>query len=298
MIQSYFKFFRLIQKFKSKELIGKFMNTSYHNVNYFNKVLIQYIYLSYAKNDLIKIGESILDYIEFLLKFKFTTSQENIYLLNIHNYYKKDKNTSEKEKESYKRKIFDKIINWFCLFDDYVSHVRKYTTLSDNESVFNGKINLNIETNFGSQSAFLFKVNLQRSEFLKGKFALYCKNYKDALFYFIRASKKYSIVLDGLIMKKAMKHILKIINIFLGKYDELDIMGMNLGEKILEYEKMKYKNKLEKNSSNKNNMNIYKNNNTFGKELNLIKNYLTEEINKCSSKKEKDIIILIVLQHL
>ena len=51
--------------------------------------------------------------------------------------------------------------------------------------------------------------------------------------------------------------------------------------------------KLEKNLSNKNNLNIYKNNNTFGKELNLIKNYLTEEINKCNSKKEKDIIILI-----
>jgi hypothetical protein len=49
-------------------------------------------------------------------------------------------------------------------------------------------------------------------------------------------------------------------------------MGMNLGEKIWEYEKVKYKNKLEKNSSNKNNINIYKNNNTFGKELNLIKN--------------------------
>ena len=57
MIQSYFKFFRLIQKFKSKELIGKFMNTSYHSVNYFNKVLIQYIYLSFVKNDLVKIEQ-------------------------------------------------------------------------------------------------------------------------------------------------------------------------------------------------------------------------------------------------
>ena len=291
LIKCYFKFFRLIQKFKSKELIGKFTNTSFHTVNYFNKVLIQYIYLSYVKNDLIKIGESILDYIEFLLKFKFKTSPENIYLLNIHNYYKKDKNNSEKEKESYKRKIFDKILNWFCLFDDYVSHVRKNTTLSDNESLLNDKINLNIETNLGSQSSFLFKVNLQRSEFLKGKFALYCKNYNDALFYFIRASKKYSIVLDGLIMKKAMKNILKILNIFLYKYDELEIMGKNLGEKILEYEKVKYKNKLEKNLSN--NINFYKNNNSFGKELKKIKNYITEEINKYNSKKEKDVIILI-----
>ena len=293
LIQSYFKFFRLIQKFKSSEFIGKFMNTSFHTVNYFNKVLIQYIYLSYAKNDLIKIGESILDYIEFLLKFKFKTSPENIYLLNIHNYYKKDKNNSEKEKESYKRKIFDKIINWFCLFDDYVSHVRKYTTLSDNEYILNGKNNLDIETNFVSQSAFLFKVNLQRSEFLKGKFAFYCKNYDDALFYFIRASKKYSIVLDGLIMKKAMKHILKILNIFLDKYHELEIMDMNIGKKIFEYEKLKYKNKLEKKLSNINNINFYKNKNTFGKELNLIKNYITEEIYKCNSKKEKDVIILI-----
>ena len=36
---------------------------------------MQYIYLSFIKNDLVKIGESILDYIEFLLKFKFKTSK-------------------------------------------------------------------------------------------------------------------------------------------------------------------------------------------------------------------------------
>ena len=36
----------------------------------------------------------------------------------------------------------------------------------------------------------MFKVNIQKNTFLKGKFCFYCKNYNDALFYFINAAKK------------------------------------------------------------------------------------------------------------
>ena len=55
---------------------GQFMNTYYHTIDFYHKIIIQYIYLSYVKNDMIKIGESILDYIEFLIKFKLKTSPE------------------------------------------------------------------------------------------------------------------------------------------------------------------------------------------------------------------------------
>ena len=58
------------------------MNTNFHTINYYHKIIIQYIYLSYVKNDLVKIEESILDYIEFLIKFKYKTSPDNTYLLN------------------------------------------------------------------------------------------------------------------------------------------------------------------------------------------------------------------------
>ena len=37
-----------------------------------------------------------------------------------------------------------------------------------------------------------------------------CKNYSDALGYFINAAKKKRIVLDGLIKKRSLKHIAKI----------------------------------------------------------------------------------------
>ena len=64
---------------------GQFMNTLFHTINYYNKILIQYIFLSYDKNDLVKIGESILDYVEYLIKFKFKKSSKEDKLLDINN---------------------------------------------------------------------------------------------------------------------------------------------------------------------------------------------------------------------
>jgi exodeoxyribonuclease VII large subunit len=93
--------------------------------------------------------------------------------------------------------------------------VRDNSSLGDDKSIvddYSQSLNsANSELNSGSQSVFLFRVNIQRGDFLKGKFALCCKNYNDALFFFIRAAKKKSIVLDGLIQKKSLKHIKKIV---------------------------------------------------------------------------------------
>ena len=210
LINVYFKFFSFMQKSNIEMLSGQFMNTNFHTINYYHKIIIQYIYLSYVKNDLIKIGESILDYIEFLIKFKFKTSSDNKYLLNIHN----RERVECKDKQKYKKKIFDKILNWFNLFDNYASHVKDNSSLGDDKSIvddYSHSLNsANSELNSSSQSVFLFRVNIQRGDFLKGKFALACRNINDALFFFIRSAKKKSIVLDGLIQKKALKHIFKI----------------------------------------------------------------------------------------
>ena len=181
LIYSYYKFFSLIQKFNGKGIEGQFMNTSFHTINYYNKILIQYIYLSYTKNDLIKIGESILDYIQFLIKFKFKTVGDNQYILNIYNSVKKS------EKKRFKKKIFDKLVKWFCLFDEYVSYIRNYTSFGNEKQIFSDLSHENIsdiETNFSIKTIFLFKAIVQRGEFLRGKFALLCNNYLDALFFF------------------------------------------------------------------------------------------------------------------
>ena len=297
LIHVYFRFFSLIQKIKIKALGGLFMNTTFHNINYYHKILIQYIYLCFVKNDLVKIGESILDYIEFLIKFKFKTSSENKYLLDIRN---KDL-PNLKKKQLYKKNIFNKILNWFNLFDEYVYHVRNNTTLGDDKSLtddFSLLSSDNNESNSGSQSLFLFKVNLQRAEFLKGKFSLSCKNYTDALFFFIRASKKHCIVLDGLIKKKALKRISKILSKLSKKYNEYGIISWIMYEKIQEYEKSKirYLNKKNTKSVNINNIQekiSIKNKNSFKKELVIISKDLMNDIGECNAKQTKDIIIII-----
>jgi hypothetical protein len=279
-------------------LSGQFMNTYYHTINYYHKVIIQYIYLSYIKNDLVKIGESILDYIEFLIEFKFKTSSENKYLLNINNRFRPEC----KDKQKYKKKIFDKIIKWFNLFDKYASHVRDNSSLGDDKSIiddYSKSLNTgNDELNSGSQSVFLFRINIQRSDFLKGEFALECKNINDALFFFIRAAKKNSIVLDGLIQKKSLEYILKISSKILKKLRIYSLIHLPIKQKLFEYEK--HRNRLGKKSNNYRNYNNEegkdseeKNENTFKDEMEDIINGISIDINECNAKQIKDIVILI-----
>jgi hypothetical protein len=285
LINVYFKFFSTIKKSNIEMLSGQFMNTYFHTINYYHKILIQYIYLCYMKNDLVKIGESILDYIEFLIKFKFKLSKNNKYILNIHN---RD-HPEYKEKQIYKKKIFDKIMKWFNLFDSYVSHVSDNSLLGDEKSLVDDMNLENNDINSGSHSVFLFKVNIQRGDFLKGKLAIACQNYKDALFFFILASKKKSIVLDGLIQKKSLKYINKITNKIYKKLEKYGIINSLINNSFIEYDKIKYRKNNKINLNNKED----KDKKTFKDEINIIKNEILNDINECNAKQSKDIIILI-----
>ena len=296
LIHAYYKFFSAIQKSNIEILSRQFMNTSFHKINYYHKILIQFIYLSFIKNDLIKIGESILDYIEFLLKFKFKTSKDNKYVLN-RVYFE---GQEIKRKKTYKKNIFDKIMNWINLFDDYTSYIRDNTSLGDDKNILEDLTpGLNSESSAGNQSLFLFKVNVQRGEYLKGKFALTCKNYNDALYYFIRASKKKSIVIDGLIKKKSLKRINKILYKLFKKYEKYGIIRWQMEEKITEYEKVKTRFLVKRYSFsyvNKPESDIFTNENnkaTFKQEMEEIKSEIVAEINECNAKQAKDIIIII-----
>jgi hypothetical protein len=101
----YYKFFSMIKKSNNiyDELSGLFLHKYYHTVNYYHKILIQYIFLCFTSNDLIKIGESMLDYIDFLIKFKLKPQEPN----------KKNENKNIKNID-----YFEKIISWFNLFDN------------------------------------------------------------------------------------------------------------------------------------------------------------------------------------
>ena len=188
------------------------MHTQFHTINYYHKILIQYIYLCYLSNDLVKIGESILDYIEFLIKFKLKTSEKNSYIMNINNM-----DIPEiKEKQLMKRKYFDKIINWLNLFDSYAKQINENSALGNYKNILDAYSH-NLQSNHSqfnsgneNASVLLFQINLQRCDFLRGKFALICEDYNDALGFMINAALKKRIVIDGLIKKRALKHIAKI----------------------------------------------------------------------------------------
>ena len=108
LVQFYLIFFKNLRKLQksnnNNKIQEQFMNTTFHTINYYHKILIQYIFLSYAKNDLVKIGESILNYLEFLIKFKFKTSEEEKYILEIKN----RKNPEFINRQNYKKKFLIK----------------------------------------------------------------------------------------------------------------------------------------------------------------------------------------------
>ncbi len=101
-------------------LNGLFMHEYYHKINYYHKIIIQYIYLCYSSNDLIKIGESILDYIEFLIKFKLKNKKNSNYHIE-----------HDKKIQEIKKKYFFKTLDWFNLFENYYEHIMENMLLED-----------------------------------------------------------------------------------------------------------------------------------------------------------------------
>ena len=156
------------------------------------------------------------------------------------------------------------------------------------------------EFNSGNQSALLFQINLQRYDFLKGKFALVCKNYTDAIGYFIISAKKKRIFLDGLIKKRALKHIAKIAEkarkiIINNKYSSLffNETFMRLNNKKMP--KINYND-----IKNEENLNATKEKNDEENidirlidKMEIIMEHTINDINECNEKQLKDIIILI-----
>ena len=291
LIQVYYMFFKNLKKLKksNNDLInGLFMNTQFHTIKYYHKIIIQFIFLSYIKNDLVKIGESILDYIEFLIKFKFKTSSDNKYFLKIRN-----KEISEyKIKQNYKKNIFNKIIKWFDLLDNYISYVKDNSTIGQDKSIVDYLSSMlnseNNEFNLESQSNVMFRVNIQRGYFLKAKFCLCCKNYNDALFYFIRAAKRKTIIIDGLIKKRSLKHIYKLLLKMKKNYEIFKINHLNFEQEINTLQNIKGKKYLFKPEKVQSSDLI-----TFEKIIEGIKMEINKDIEECNAKQEKDIIILI-----
>ena len=218
------------------------------------------------------------------------------------------------EKRDYNRNTidyFDKIVSWFNLMDNYIDFVTERTNLANDKIIldnYSNKLSSNDNIyNYLNDSSFLFKANMQRNDFLKGKFAIVCQNYDDALFYLIRASKKQTIVLDGLIKKKALKRIMKILlkmQKFLNQKEEdipikdvfsnckhlLDVINKS----ILERKKEEIDNELSVSDldSDENKENV-PNDIMFNNGIKMIINEVNKDIEECNIKQIKDVIIIL-----
>ena len=142
---------------------------------------------------------------------------------------------------------------------------------------------------------FLFQINLQRCDFLRGKFALICEDYNDALGFMISAALKKRIVIDGFIKKRALKHISKIAEklrktIINKNYSKINYFS------VIEKDKIKIKKSKDTNPIN----NFYLNekereikNLRLIDKMNDIQEKINKDINETNEKQSKDIIILI-----
>ena len=304
----YFKFFSMIKKSSNiyDELNGLFLHKYYHTINYYHKILIQYIFLCFASSDLIKIGESMLDYIEFLIKFKLKAHESNRRIEN-------------KLKDINNIDYFDKIVSWFNLMDNYIDFVSERTNLANDKIIldnYSNKFSNNDNIyNYLNDSSFLFKINMQRTDFLKGKFAMACQHYDDAIFFLIRAAKKKSIVSDGLIKKKALRRLndillkmqkfinlkendLPIKDVFSNTKHLLEVINKNILAKkreessndnsIIDGNENEIDNEYnEKSTKNKNN------NILFSNGIKLIINEINKDIEECNIKQLKDVLFII-----
>ena len=129
-----------------------------------------------------------------------------------------------------------------------------------------------------------------------------CKNYNDALFYFIHSAKMKSVVTDGLIKKKSLKRIFKLLLKMAKKFKKYGIINQSIKEKLFNQHDIKrasIKRKITKKNLNHYNINnkFVKNydnyNNTFNEEIQKIKTDIIKDINECNIKEVKDIIIII-----
>ena len=303
LVLIYYKFFSMIKKSNNlhEELSGLFLHKHYHTINYYHKILIQYIFLCYASSDLIKIGESMLDYIEFLIKFKLKPHEPN-------------RRYESKNSKNNNIDYFEKIISWFNLMDNYIDFVAERTNLANDKIIldnYSNKLSNNDNIyNYLNDSSFLFKINMQRADFLKGKFAFVCQNYEDALFFLIRAAKKKSIVCDGLIKKKALRRIMKIIikmqkfvnqkendlpiqDVFSNCKRLLEIINKNILAKRREESNNDSIIEVENENENDSNKNSEKNTIKFNNGIKMIINEVNKDIEECNIKQLKDVIIIL-----
>lgn len=208
-----------------------------HSLESYEYYLYKYLANSMKNGDNVKIAESILEFIEFLLAYKLKNTERIIKSENVIKKKEEKKNeeiklthsvyTSETEKTmneqsdemlKNKKRTLEVIVMYFREFDIIYENLKRVTP--EYYKNFLDKMKNNKKELEVIDTPFL--ILFQKANYLKGKFAKYCGHLDRALEFFHK-SRDITIICDASIIKKSIKQIIKIMHYLQNcTYDEID----------------------------------------------------------------------------
>ena len=219
------------------------------------------------------MAESILEYNEFLIKYKLKVSSSN---------NNNDLVTISEDIKHEKLIIFDLIVKNFEEFDKKLENLKA----SNSAEYFKNYLEIlknNKKENFDLIIETQSMILCQRCNYLKGKFSRYCGHNVKALDFFFK-SRETQIICDASIIKKSINQIIKIMR------EINDEIENNIQQ--LEYLNKTDKNEMRSSRSNQTRAKIDQNKKISDTIIKYIEN-MEKEVDQFNLSQPKDLIVLI-----
>jgi hypothetical protein len=326
--KTYFKSIRFLSKNKNFEA-EKFNNDisiTFKDIDLklYEFYLLQYIEESIDNGNYKRIGESILEYIEFIIVYKIKNleSRENnnkSYNCKNDNYNPYSKNEEESENFLFnsEEKInlnpinqnYDNILSEIKSFFGFFNAIK--TKFSSKMKIEYMKNYMDIMTEKRINDLDLIEnpifILIMKSYYLQGKLAKICGHYDKALEYFYK-SRECLAICDAHLIKKSNKNIIKIYEILINKLNEEQEKSKNNSNIDLKSNKKRKNSNININSPNNDNQRFSKDNwsNFIQQKLDYLRNIeelktniknINEEMNNFNDKY-KDILVLIDINNI
>ena len=219
-----------------------------HSLEKFEYFLTDFLLETIRRKDSRRVAEILLEYIEFLIKYKLKFDHHNVNLASTSEIekeregenYTKTTNVNEKNVQTtlqssdniekkigentipnqtegsvdelinYKLEVLTDIGKYFEIFDHIFNGLNMNNSTAEYYGIFLEKFKANKKEN-ASAMEVPHQILYQKANYLKGKLAKYCGHYDKALEYFHR-SREIMIICDASIIKKSIKQIIGIMS--------------------------------------------------------------------------------------
>jgi hypothetical protein len=201
LIYAYKKYYSNMRKIlKNKTDMGLLLSTDNftlyekHSLENFENVLIDFLNMSKQVEEPKKKAEALIEYTEFILKNKIKSTKKFL-----------NEDVKKSKEESIKL-----VMNNFSALDTLLGHLQCQI---NNQYIkkFSDIVKLNKKENY-ELIELPIHVLIQKTNYLKGVFCMYCAEYNQAVNFF-NESKKVNIISNAVIVHKSIKKIKKIVTI-------------------------------------------------------------------------------------